>query len=127
MMAKPPRLPELTAHDAGRRFVMRPGTQRVLVVTADTDEAQHEPQAEGPVRVTERSADQDVGRVRRFVIEATGSGSATVRLGQAWWGFEISGAAQRPEQTRDDTDEGWGERRSGHSRTWWEEQRPPHW
>lgn len=34
----------------------------------------------------------------------------------------------RPEQTRDDTDAGWGERRdeSGHDR-WLQEQRPPHW
>ncbi len=34
----------------------------------------------------------------------------------------------RPEQTRDDTDAGWGERRdeSGHDR-WLREQRPPHW
>ena len=34
----------------------------------------------------------------------------------------------RPEQTRDDTDAGWGERpdEDGHDR-WLREQRPPHW
>jgi hypothetical protein len=30
------------------------------------------------------------------------------------------------ESTRDDTDEGWGER-SSVSDDWWREQRPPHW
>ena len=35
---------------------------------------------------------------------------------------------KRPEQTRDDTDAGWGERpdESEHDR-WLREQRPPHW
>ncbi|MFJ6133924.1 hypothetical protein [Janibacter terrae] len=35
---------------------------------------------------------------------------------------------RRPEQTRDDTDRGWGERpdESEHDR-WLREQRPPHW
>lgn len=35
---------------------------------------------------------------------------------------------KRPEQTRDDTDSGWGERpdESEHDR-WLREQRPPHW
>lgn len=39
-----------------------------------------------------------------------------------------SGRRRPPEQTRDDTDAGWGEYadRSAHDR-WLEEQRPPHW
>lgn len=34
-----------------------------------------------------------------------------------------------PERAPDDTDEGWGERRSGEDRDddWYERERPPHW
>lgn len=34
---------------------------------------------------------------------------------------------RRPEQTRDDTDAGWGEGAGGRSEEWYREQRPPHW
>lgn len=31
------------------------------------------------------------------------------------------------DQTRDDTDAGWGERPQDRTDRWWREQRPPHW
>ena len=43
-------------------------------------------------------------------------------------GVRVPSPVSRPEQSRDDTDEGWGERteESAHDR-WLEENRPPHW
>ena len=41
---------------------------------------------------------------------------------------ERSRRATTPEQTRDDTDEGWGDWRDREDRDHWlKEQRPPHW
>lgn len=61
-------------------------------------------------------------------VEATpASNEAEADEGQT----DVPAAGQvrvRPEQSTDDTDAGWGERRdeSGHDR-WLREQRPPHW
>ncbi|MCA1781829.1 MAG: hypothetical protein LC679_06535, partial [Intrasporangiaceae bacterium] len=67
------------------------------------------------------------GTVRRYRLEALAAGTATIRSGDVEWRIEVRGPAHTVEQTRDDTDEGWGDAGSRHSRTWWEEQRPPHW
>ena len=80
---------------------------------------------EGPVEVTEDP--EPPAGTRRIAITARERGAARVGVGELRWDFEIRGAAHTPEQTRDDTDTGWGEGRAGHSRSWWEEQRPPHW
>lgn len=81
--------------------------------------------SQGPVEVVE-DRESPPGR-RRLVITAQARGSATVQVGQMRWDLVIRGAAHTAEQTRDDTDVGWGESRSGHSAAWWQEQRPPHW
>ena len=123
------RLPDLTVADAGRRFIMRPGSRRYLVLSeADVvgeDSAGDGPQAEGPVRVQGLPA--GAAGNSRYEIEALERGRATVRLGEREWTFEIRGPRHTPEQTRDDTDAGWGEQGEGYSAQWWQEQRPPHW
>lgn len=132
-MTPTPRLSELTVADAGRSFVMRPGSVRLLLLPVDLGE----PVVSGPVQVTpeapgESGQDeaqdgwQAVGE-RRYRVEALDRGSAVITAGPASWSIDVRGARNVPEQTRDDTDAGWGERESGHPRTWWEEQRPPHW
>lgn len=123
------RLPDLTAADAGRRFVLRPGSVRALVLDSVEGEALPELPlevvVEGPIEVTED--DDAPPGVRRMRIAAHQRGAASVRVGEMRWDFEIRGAAHTPEQTSDDIDAGWGESRSRHSASWWEEQRPPHW
>lgn len=136
-MSSSPRLPDLTAADASRRFVLRPGSTRLLVLGSDAPVVPGEagPSAdgaevswEGPVEVREQpTRPEEPAGMRRFAITACQRGAAVVRVGEMRWEFEIRGAGHTPEQTRDDTDAGWGESRSGHSRSWWEEQRPPHW
>ncbi|HEY2670395.1 MAG TPA: hypothetical protein VGJ07_08475 [Rugosimonospora sp.] len=37
------------------------------------------------------------------------------------------GEPMLPEQTRDDTDRGWGEQHAGGNDDWLIEERPPHW
>lgn len=119
-----PRLSDLTLADAGRSFIMRPGSVRALVLPAELAG----PEVSGPVRVTpEESAQGWSGELRRYRVEAMNRGSAVICAGDARWQIEVRGARLVPEQTRDDTDAGWAEHGSGHSRTWWEEQRPPHW
>lgn len=130
-----PRLTDVTLADAGRSFVMRPGSARWLLVPVELGE----PVVSGPVGVTEEAPRLSAQEPqisapglpapgqRRYRVEAMGRGSAVITAGPARWSIEVRGARQVPEQTRDDTDAGWGERGSGHRRTWWEEQRPPHW
>ena len=104
---------------------MRPGACRVLALTPDdAPEAESAVQVEGPLRATEIDTP---GEGRRLRIEATGRGPGSVSLAGMRWDFVVRGAAHTPEQTRDDTDAGWGESRSGHSDAFWTEQRPPHW
>ena len=87
------------------------------------------PQADGPVTLVpeESGHDHHSGTVHRYRLQALAAGSATVTLGASQWRIEVRGVARPAEQTRDDTDEGWGATGPGHSRSWWEEQRPPHW
>lgn len=132
---------------------MRPGSTRLLVLPVDpvdpvdpvvpvvpvAPEAKGAgapggvpaaPQAEGPVALVPDGSvrDERSGTVRRYRLEAVAVGTATVRWGETQWRIEVRGVARPAEQTRDDTDEGWGGAAgSGHSGTWWEEQRPPHW
>lgn len=123
-MTRTPRLSDLTLADAGRSFVMRPGSVRALLIPAELGE----PDVSGPVQVTPEGSGHDCSAgFWRYRVEAVERGSAVITAGQARWSIEVRGARQAPEQTRDDTDTGWGERDSGHSATWWKEQRPPHW
>lgn len=141
-MAPSPRLPDLTLADAGRTFVMRPGSARMLVLpgaaeTGSSDasggedgERPHsdDPVSDGPVSLLAqpvRGGHQS--DLRRYRLEALCPGIATIRHGSASWQIEVRGPARPAAQSRDDTDEGWGEVRSGIPRSWWEEQRPPHW
>lgn len=125
-MGPSPRLPDLTLADAGRTFVMRPGSVRALVVPAGPDAPQV---TTGPVTLTPEGEDRSdgSGSIRRYRLKALAPGSATVRLVEAEWHVLVRAPVKPAEQTRDDTDGGWGDEGSGHSRTWWEEQRPPHW
>lgn len=120
------RLPDLTPADAGRAFVMRRGSTRHLVVP----DGSQEPRVSG-VAVTLAPVDgaraEGTPSPRRYRVEAVETGRATIRLEESEWRVVVRGERRPVEQTRDDTDQGWGERRSGHSRSWWEEQRPPHW
>lgn len=144
-MPPPRRLPELTPLDAGRTFVMGPGSRRRLVLAGD----QPAPVANGAVTVVpfgdshrdnasgggtpvDGTAERAEESRSVFEVTAVGRGSGAVRAGALVWTFEVRGAASADQtrddsQTRDDTDAGWGERSGGHSRSWWEEQRPPHW
>lgn len=105
---------------------MRPGSQRVLLL---------EPQASSPtvrgddgvIRVLQQSEAGWTHGGRGYLVEALAPGRATVTSGDAEWHIEVRGGRPAPEQTRDDTDSGWGESDSGMSQRWWEEQRPPHW
>jgi hypothetical protein len=125
-MVPSPRLPDLSLADAGRTFVMRPGSVRSLVVPLGPDAPQV---TAGPVTLVAEEPDGGdwAGTVRRYRLEAQAVGTATIRMGEARWQVDIRGPARPAEQTRDDTDAGWGDAGSGHSRDWWEEQRPPHW
>lgn len=132
-----PRLSDLTLADAGRSFAMRPGSVRFLLLPVGLED----PVVIGPVEVTPEEAsglfgqtssqssaqDESAPGQRRYRVKAMARGSAVLTVGQATWSIEVRGARHVPEQTLDDTDAGWGERGSGHPRTWWEEQRPPHW
>lgn len=124
-MSPTPSLPDIGIADVGRTFVMRPGSQRALLV----DKAMPPPRIVGEDGVVE--VDTEVAGApdgpRRLSLRAVRPGHVTIRSGDAEWHIEIRGAAQRPEQTRDDTDHGWGDADSGRSQQWWEEQRPPHW
>lgn len=125
-MGPSPRLPDLTPADAGRVFVMRQGSTRLLVVPV----GRQDPIVSGAA-VTLAPGDDGRGdgahSMGRYRVEAVEIGRATIRLGATEWRIVVRGEPRPVEQTRDDTDDGWGERSSGHSRTWWEEQRPPHW
>ena len=134
-MTPTPRLSELTVADAGRSFLMRPGSVRHLLVPIELGE----PSVSGPVQVTSEARGGSVQDAwtdetkaeamgeRRYRVEALRRGGAVPTAGPASWSIAVRGTRNVPEQTRDDTDAGWGERGSGHPRTWWEEQRPPHW
>lgn len=125
-MAPRPRLPELTLADAGKRFVMSPGSERTLLVLLGSEDLR----VDGPILVEGPIADEGgatFGALRRFRVVALERGSARVTLGEAHWKFEVRGPRQPAEQTADDTDAGWGEGASGHSQSWWVEQQPPHW
>ncbi|MCE1177893.1 MAG: hypothetical protein LWW86_02505 [Micrococcales bacterium] len=50
-------------------------------------------------------------------------GTRVVRPGESWAGPE----GDAVDQTRDDTDEGWGEQAPGRDAEWYRSQRPPHW
>lgn len=142
-MTPSPRLPDITLADSGRTFVMRPGSARALVLPAplqagsgDSDggqesERQHTdaPVSQGPISLVAESGHgmEHPGAAQRYRLEALSQGSATIHWGPASWQIEVRGQARSAAQTRDDTDEGWGEVRSGIPRSWWEEQRPPHW
>lgn len=123
-MTRTPRLSDLTLADAGRSFIMRSGSARSLVLPAEVAE----PEVSGPVSVTpDGSAQESSSGLRHYRVLAVARGSAVITAGDARWVIEVRGPRQSLEQTLDDTDVGWGERGSGHSRAWWEEQRPPHW
>jgi len=120
------RLPDFTLADTGRTFVMRPGSVRRLVLPATYEER---PIATGAVRIA-AECDTGVdaaGVVTRYRVEALESGTGTIEAGRATWRIEVRSGPTQPEQTRDDTDAGWGERRAEHTSQWWQEQRPPHW
>lgn len=120
------RLPDLTLADAGRTFVMRPGSTRRLVLPAQFPER---PSATGVLSLSaECEAGVDAaGALIRFELTALVPGSGMITAGDATWHIEVRGEQATPEQTRDDTDAGWGERQAGHTSQWWQEQRPPHW
>ncbi|MBC7308954.1 MAG: hypothetical protein GXY39_00730 [Actinomycetales bacterium] len=122
-MTPRPRLSDLTPAEAGSSFVMRPGSLRALVLPVGWPE----PVGHGPVRVTPEERSEEGAGVRRYRVEALERGSGVIAAGDARWMIEVRGVRLPPEQTRDDTDDGWGESRGGLSRSWWEEQRPPHW
>lgn len=105
---------------------MRPGSVRALIVPAGLETPRV---SSGPVTLASEDEDRSdwSGTVCRYRLEALAPGRATVRLGDAQWRVLVRGPVKPAEQTRDDTDDGWGEDGAGHSRTWWEEQRPPHW
>jgi hypothetical protein len=119
-----PRLSDLSVVEAGRTFVMRPGSQRLLVLGA-TEPA---PTISGESSVVglEALEPEDAGG-RRYRVRALERGRATITSGAAEGHIEVRGTPSSPAQTRDDTDSGWGEHDSGLSQRWWEEQRPPHW
>ncbi|KAB7743464.1 hypothetical protein GA707_12635 [Nostocoides sp. F2B08] len=124
-MSPTPSLPDIGLADVGRTFVMRPGSQRVLVL----DRAAPAPTVvgdDGVVEVDSEGAGSPAGP-RRLRLQAVGSGRVTIRSGDAEWHVEVRRATGPPEQTRDDTDQGWGDGDAGRSQRWWEEQRPPHW
>lgn len=109
---------------------MRPGSERTLLVLAGKDV----PHADGPIRIegpiSEGSltqANRIAGALRRYRVVALERGSATITLGDVQWKFEVRGPRLASDQTSDDTDSGWGENPSGHTRAFWEEQQPPHW
>ena len=123
------RLPDLTLADAGRTFVMAAGSMRRLVLPSTYPER---PVATGAVRIgAECDTGVDAaGTVTRYRVEALEVGTGTIAAGRATWVIEVRDRPSQsapPEQTRDDTDAGWGERRAGHTSQWWQEQRPPHW
>jgi hypothetical protein len=123
-MSPTPRLPDLSVADAGRTFVMRPGSQRLLVLGA-TEPA---PTISGESTVVGLEAlEPDDAAGRRYRVTALERGRTTITSGEATWHIDVRGAPSPPAQTRDDTDSGWGERDSARSQRWWEEQRPPHW
>lgn len=125
-MTPRPRLPDLTIADAGKRFVMRPGSVRTLLILVGSEG----PEAAGPVRVEGPLTDEASrmsGALRRYRVVAVERGSASVTVGETTWSFEVRGPRLVPDQTSDDTDAGWGESHSGHTRAFWDEQRPPHW
>ncbi|MGA8046587.1 MAG: hypothetical protein WCA30_10020 [Dermatophilaceae bacterium] len=124
-MSPTPRLPDLGPADAGRTFVMRPGSQRMLLLEQASPPTVHG--EDGVIRVLEQSEREGTHNGCRYRVEAVGSGRVTIRSGEAEWHIEVRGASQPTEQTRDDTDSGWGESESTMSQRWWEEQRPPHW
>lgn len=105
---------------------MRPGSHRLLLL----DGAAARPTVEGETGVVQLGEETQSVRAdgrRGYLVQAVGRGRATVRSGDTQWHIEVRGASRKPEQTRDDTDSGWGEDASGRSQRWWEEQRPPHW
>lgn len=114
---------------------MRPGSVRILVVPAGAaaseggEGAEAGPEVVGPVALVPEGSGRSgwAGAVRRYRVEALAPGQARIRVAQAQWQIDVRGPARPTEQTRDDTDEGWGDAQRGHSSTWWEEQRPPHW
>lgn len=58
----------------------------------------------------------------------TGRSSGPSVEGESARVIRPSGAKSRLDQTKDDTDEGWGDWREAEDRDrWLEEQRPPHW
>lgn len=105
---------------------MRPGSVRALIIPAGPESP---PVTAGPVTLVAEDQDgsDSAGPVRRYRLEALAPGSATIRLGAAEWQIDVRAPVRPAEPTRDDTDAGWGDAGSGHSRDWWEEQRPPHW
>jgi hypothetical protein len=105
---------------------MPPGSVRSLVVPAQGAQPRV---VQGPVALTsvDPAAPDAAGAARRYRLEALAAGGATVECGAARWHLLIRGAAEPPEQTRDDTGTGWGDDAHGIPRTWWEDQRPPHW
>ena len=124
-MSPTPSLPEIGVADIGRTFVMRPGSRRALAIDAGASPVTVLGD-DGVVEVHPEADEVEPG-LRRFILVAIGRGRVTIRSGDAEWHFEVRGASHRPEQTRDDTDTGWGESDPGMSQRWWEEQRPPHW
>jgi len=82
-----------------------------------------------------RDPARDVARVSAAVravsdarSEASGLKNEPADPAPAESGARPGAAPSKPEQTRDDTDAGWGEqRREGSHDQWLQEQRPPHW
>ncbi|MDO5504307.1 MAG: hypothetical protein Q4G67_14165 [Actinomycetia bacterium] len=133
-MATRARLPDLGPGDSGRTFVLGRGTVRTLVLPADADGEDGEPEASGCVQVSRSDRDGEHDRdggagVRVYAVRSTAFGPGQVRWGECTWHFIVRGSGSGLARSADDTDAGWGERggESSHSAQWWQEQRPPHW
>lgn len=105
---------------------MRPGSVRALVLPSGAPVPVVDAPS-GALRVEREVVRAGEGAVQRYRVAALAVGAATIRVGGDEWRIEVRGAPQSVEQTRDDTDAGWGDAGRAHSRSWWEEQRPPHW
>jgi REase_MTES_1575/AAA domain/Protein of unknown function (DUF4011) len=78
-----------------------------------------------------RDPARDVARVIAAVREASAAKPAAAKLADtkpADTKLQVATTRSKPEQTRDDTDAGWGERPDQDSQEQWlRDQRPPHW
>jgi hypothetical protein len=73
-----------------------------------------------------RDPARDVARVIAAVRSASAARSAETRPAEVK--PHVAGTRSKPEQTRDDTDVGWGERPNEDAQDQWlRDQRPPHW